>query len=371
MECQKISAAQVVILLSLSRVFNILSFMPALSVPISGSSAIIGLVLSFIQQAIMIIPALLLYKQNDGKSLLDICFEKSKLFGKIVCAIFFIVLFFVTAGGVTGFNFFMTNAVYPNSSVFFMAVSICIVCFFCFRSGLEGLARASCILFVVFLAGFIFICAVSVDSVNFLNFHNMLDNEKRLIIHYMLDTTAKSSEPLVLILLFPYIKGSKAKVSYWFLGITFIISLLASFFITGVLGDFSLTQAFPYFTLTSVIKLDIFQRLDSFHMVTWVFASFVHITLFSGIMSNILKRLLPKKGAGWYDFILFFIVAATSIWFSTKKELLKSVNIPSNIITTFLIVILPLILLFINKSGEKHGSKAKNKDDSSSAVGAS
>lgn len=334
--------------------------MPAFSVQISGTSALIGIVLSFLEQAIFIIPILLLNKKYEGKSIIDVCYEKSKVFGTIVTVCFLLVFFVVTAGGVSGFNFFMTNAVYPDASIVIIAVSITLVCFVTTMYGLQGLTRASCILFFVFVAGFIFISAVSIKSIKLLNFHPLMDDNVNTIIRYMLDITAKTSEPLVLALLFPRIIGSKPKTAYWFLIITFAFSIVASIITTGVLGDFSAFQTFPFFTLSSVIKLKIFQRLDSVHMVTWVFSSFVHITLFAGIMINLAKRLLPKKAKKFAGIVLFVGVVLTSIWFGYKGEMLKQANIPSSVINILFLGVLPIVLLFLPKNSKEDKSNEKS-----------
>lgn len=369
MENQKISCSQAVILFSLSRVFNVLNFVPFFGESVAPMAMLYGTIFSFIEQAIVVIPFFFLYRRCAGQSMLTLAFNKSRVFG-IITTLFFLLFFLVvTIGGVAGFDFFMLNAIYPDATVPTIAITICAVCFFCARNGIQGLARSSVILFVFFALGLICITIVSAKSIKPLNFHAILDNPIKQIFFHTFDTTSKGTELAALLLLMPSIRliskpkdkgatiasSTAPKAVYGFLGLSFLLTFLINFLIVGILGEFGATQTFPYFTITSVVELKIFQRLDSIHMISWVFISFVHITLFAGTCIELLKSLLPKPARKFSSPALFIITTTVAIFFGYRSDILQRINDQSTILLLLAVFVLPIILLFTTRrKGKSH-----------------
>lgn len=54
-------------------------------------------------------------------------------------------------------------------------------------------------------------------------------------------------------------------------------------------------QTFPYYALTSVIDISIFQRLDSLHVTLWIFTALFRCTLYTICAAKCANMLFSKK----------------------------------------------------------------------------
>lgn len=346
----KISTGQVFMLLMVSRAFNILNYVPMFSSGVELSALLIGNLISVLINIALLIPAMWLFKKHPNQGLFEIAFEKSRWLGYIAIAVYFVPIVLSVIGTVTGFQFFMTNAVYPLASVVFIVVTICLACFFCAKSGIEGIARAGSIVFFMLLIGIIFITIVSLDSVRLLNIKPLGSNSSSSIYRATVEVISKNTEIYLLILLVPKIRGSFAKCSVWLMVAIGAFIEVTSFIMIAVLGEFAYTQTFPFYTLASIVETNILQRLDSVHMTLWVFISFIKITAYIIIALDILKGVLPKKVHRFSLPTLFVIVLVSSIIFCYHPEVISSLNSKFPITIVMLTAIIPLLLL-IGKRG--------------------
>lgn len=341
----KISLPQIVMLISTSRIFTIMTHAQTFGEQANPLAKMFGSLLSIIFLTLAMIPVLLLYKKFNNVNVLDIVYNKSLICGHLLTIAFLYITVTTMITGVVGFEYFLSNAIYPQASAPVVITSLTIVCLICASFGLQGIARAGTFIFALFLLAFFFIVTTSVGSLNMLNIKPILDNPVQEIISYSLDFSSRGRGLIVLMLLFPTFNGSKTKATLSTIILTSFIACVMNFLVIGVLGEYGATQTFPYFALNSVIEIPILQRLDAIHMMTWAFMSFIHFSVFAYISLDLLRNILPKNVSNFSSLLLFAVIISVSLPMAFSGSIITNSGIETGLLLIFLLFLLPLILL--------------------------
>ena len=362
MKTGNVGAGQVVILLFVSRCFNILNYVPVFAKQSEGGAILLGNLLAVLIQAAILIPSLLLFGRFENQNVVTVAYNKWKPLGWIFAILYFAIILLQAAGSLVGFEYFMTNAVYTDASILAIVLSMSAVCFWCARNGLEGIARSSVIIFVFLLASCLFISAASIDKVNLLNIHPILNDPADSVIQAALVNTSRNPELFLLPLIYPKIKGSVKKCGIGYILAAFAVLEGLDFLLLSVLGDYGFTQTFPYYTLASIADTTLFQRLDSLHMVVWVFTSFIHTALLIVVGNYCIRMVLPQRAHKFTLPAMFVFCTVAAVAFGYHIETLYEVNTSSSVAIVFFTAVPPLILLCITKRKRKEAQHAKGQE---------
>lgn len=346
---KKITVAQIVILVSTSRIFTIMTHAQNMNEITDPLAKIFGSLLAILILIILMTPSLLLYKKYNNINIIDIINNKSRICGIIVTIGFIYLTTTTMITGVVGFEYFLSNAVYPQASATTVITSLTIVCLICASYGLQGIARAGTFIFVIFTLAFIFIISTSTGEINMLNIKPILENPVQQSVEYSIEFASRGRGLVVLLLLYPRLQGSKTQATLLTIFITSIVSCIMNFLVIGVLGEYGATQTFPYFALNSVIEIPILQRLDAMHMMTWALMSFVHFSLFGCVTIEMIQTLLPKAIRKFSVIILFVVILVVSIPLSYTGSIIYNTNVESRLLLILLLFILPIMLLTVTK----------------------
>ena len=358
----KISSTQLTLLLFLSRIFSILEYTPALGDSMTGMTLLLSTALSFLVQCVLVIPMLLLLYRYQNQNVLGCAYLVSPVLGKITAALFLLLFLAHLSGGYAIFSMFMTNIVYLKSSPILIVLLLAAVCTVCACFGLQGLARAGSIVFVLFILSTVFLCLVASDSAEILNIHMIQEDGISRIIRGTLESTSKNAELFVLLLLLPQIAKPQKKraCTYWFLTLVFLFTEVTQFIILSVLGDFGMKQMFPYYALTSVIDISIFQRLDSLHVTLWIFTALFRCTLYTICAAKCANMLFPKKISRFSPLFIFLLSSGAGIFLANHIPLLRRASPSNSLILTLLTAVFPLILFVILYRKEKRHAPCKS-----------
>ena len=351
----KISAPQLSLLLFLSCSFSVLEYTPALGDTQTGLTLLLSTLLGFLMQCAAVIPLLLLLKKYRGQDLIGCAWLASPALGRILAGILLVLFLMHLSGGYAIFSIFLTNIVYPQSSSAIVVLLLAFVCSTCSTFGLQGTARAASIVCVLFAASILFVGAAASDKAALLNLHAIPGDEIEDIVSGGLENLSKNTELFVLAMLLPYITKPKrsAACTYGFLILLFLFTFLSQFLILLVLGDFGMQQTFPYYALTSVIDISIFQRLDSLHVVLWIFAALFRCTVCILCIKQCTAALFPKKGKRIVHWVLLHVAAGFGVFFAEQIPLLRSLNGSRGGVIIAIVSVLPLILRLILARKEK------------------
>jgi len=359
----KISCTQLILLLFLSRVFSVLEYTPVVGNSMTGITLLIAVALSFVIQCLLVIPMLLLLYRYQGQDILGCAYLVSPVLGKIAAALLLLVFLAHLSGGYAIFSFFMTNIVYQQGSTLLIVFLLAVVCTACACYGLQGLARAGTIIFVVFSLGAVFVSMVASDSADISNIHMIPEDDLSRIIRYAFESASKNSELFVMLLLLPHIAKPEKKrtCTYWFLSLVFVFSEVTGFLILAVLGDFGMEQMFPYYALTTVIDISILQRLDSLHVTLWIFTALFHGALYTICAIKCAGTLFPKKISRFSPLFIPLISGCAGVFWGNHILLLQRSGLSNFLILALVTAVFPLILFVILYRKEKRHAPCESR----------
>lgn len=343
----KISIAQIVMLISTSRIFTIMTHTQTFGEEIDPMVKMLGSLFSIIILIIAMLPSISLHKKYNNVGILDIVYNKSQFLGIILTLAFIYIVVTTMITGVIGFEYFLSNAIYPQASAPVVIVSLTIICLICAGFGLQGIARAGTFIFALFIIAFIFILATSIGSINMLNIKPILENPTQSVINYSFEFASRGRGLIVLMLLYPNIKGNKTTPTIATIILTSSIACIMNFLVISVLGEYGATQTFPYFALNSVIEVPILQRLDAVHMMTWAMMSFIHFSLFGCVAIDLIKYVLPEKLRRFSPILLLFVILTVSIPLAYTGSIINNNGINTGIMLILLLFFLPLVLILL------------------------
>lgn len=362
MKSGNISAGQVIILLFVSRCFNIFNFVPVFAQQSESGAILLGNILAVGIQLLIMIPSLILFGRFENQNVITVAYNKWRPLGWIFAILYFTIILLQAAGSLIGFEYFMTNAVYTNASILAIVLSMSVVSFWCARNGLEGIARSSIIFFVFLLASTLFITAASIEKIDLLNIHPILNDPVGSVIQVALTNTSRNPELFLLPLIYPKIKGSIKKCSIWYILAAFIMLEGLDFLLLSILGDYGFTQTFPYYTLASIADTALLQRLDSLHMMVWVFTAFIHTALLIVIGNYCIRMVLPQKAHKFTLPVMFLVCTTIATVFGYHMDILYRTNTSSSVVILFLVAVPPLLMLLITKRKKKEAQHAKSQE---------
>ncbi|MGI5958356.1 MAG: GerAB/ArcD/ProY family transporter [Massiliimalia sp.] len=297
----KISGYQMVTMLFLCRMFSTLTYSP-------GGKQVEGIVIlaadltALILALILSVPLLLLMRKLPDHNFLQMCDGVSKVFGNLVRGYFLILMWMVAVNTCTHFTNFMTNAVFIHASRFLIMVTFTAACAYGVYQGLEGIARATSLILILFLASVLLILVTSIPNIDWINLKPPVDSSWKEFFPIVMEGVSKTLEFVVLLVLFPQVKGSFTRISLGYLLFGGIGFLTIGGITVLILGDYTTQQMFPFYTIASMVESDVLQRLDALHMIIWVLVSYVKLTVYLLTVTRILQDFLPipqKKLGFW------------------------------------------------------------------------
>ena len=138
----RISAAQLAVLLVLSRLFILLIFVPDTAQAPSGTTALLGIVLGYLLTILLLLPLWKLMQQHPGMDLVEIARRRSEGLGKLTTVVCGIICLLASAETAAQFVMFITSAIYPEAEVLCVALIFCAAAVYMVYLGLEALGRS-------------------------------------------------------------------------------------------------------------------------------------------------------------------------------------------------------------------------------------
>ncbi|MDE6019690.1 MAG: hypothetical protein K2H01_01655 [Ruminococcus sp.] len=317
----KISCSQLTTTLLLSSAFMLMCF----SAPI-GTEYMAGTAISFVIQAILCIPIIILYRK--GFSLSAYCSEKHFL---IPCIF---VLYFILHGGMSFVLVFngAEQLSLPFSAPLVTAVLIGIVCFYTASLGLCAFARASSIVFgilVITLAVLLTGAWQRIDTMELAQ-----KSESSIIQSTLQNLSLADTLPAVFVLM-NFTDGKKPQKALFFLPLGLILWELVLFLCITVLGSLLPDAQYPFFLLTSVSQPLSSQRADSLYLILFVLLCILRITLLTVLSAHFLGMVFKKLR--FRSIITLFLMIGSAV-------LLGSVNYSGSILCIIAIVLLSFVV---------------------------
>lgn len=168
-----------------------------------------------------------------------------------------------------------------------------------------------------------------------------------------INLTLGNVETAALLFLIPAVNQNKRSV-FWKWSLLSVVTLAAIFLFTAAaLGDYAKSQRFPFYTVTKIAEVSIFQRLDSLHVALWVFITLVRLALFLEVSGKSLARMMPKKASKYAVAVCAALAAVLSGILTEKPDVLEALGnfFAGGVPVLLLTVLLPLLLLLSCRKG--------------------
>lgn len=351
----KISTWQLLSVLLVLRLLSTITFMPILDVEVGNSDYIFAVAIGGFSTFIFFIPTFIFLK--NGKGLFEISDKVSQKLTKIIAvlyALFFLIFIF---SALVRMNLFVSAIVFPQkSTALFMVISIAATCYAA-SHGLEALGRTGTISLFLFIGSFIVILLSLIQRVEINNLSPVFYYGIKPVSTVIWSAIIRTVEPAVLLILLPKVSGKMLKsFAVWIVSFTVITTLLF-FFLMTTLGNASLLQLFPIYSMAVLSRFSVFERMDALLMGMWIFSAFVKVSflifLVADMISSNFKKVTLNGAIVFIGIInsLAVLIASNSLsYFKVTASLL----LRSAIFLVFLVII-PIILLIIDKfySGAK------------------
>lgn len=358
----QISTAQAVMLLVLSRMFRTVTYSPMFEDLTEASAIVYADIISIFVTLIIILPLFILLRNGQDDILLEST-KCSRKFGKVVMVYYFLLIMLVLINTTSRFEAFMSNAIFPNISSLTVIISFLLVCLYGAKMGFEAISRASSILFVIFIISLIFIFGFSFEKMHLVNLKPIIDKPISTVYELVVHNISHNMEFVLLVLFLPKVKGTFSKITLWYIFISGIFITLVGSITVLILGDFTLNQIFPFFSIASIMEGGTIQRMDSIHMALWVLISYVRVTLCLILANEVLRKITGAKNKNGKELIVIVGITAIVSYFITLDY--DSIKWIPNIVNTFVPIfiatfVIPIILLIFRRKNKNEIKKVND-----------
>lgn len=308
----------------------------------------------------IMLPLYFLYRNNTDKNLLDIVNNRSKIATRIISIIYILFFFYFTVVTIARLDLFAGTVVFPETELTYILIFAIILCCYGAYLGFEALGRSSVISAVFVISALIFIMLTLIKKVDFLNLTPIFYNGVSPVIKVAVDSVGQTVEYAIIALMLPRVTG-KAKKGFfiWLISQTFLMAVMF-FFTSAVMGNYALTQLFPFHTLASLAEFSMFSRLDAIFTSMWIMCAFIKASLLIYLQADLLticfgrfKRVHYILAIGLLTVIANLFVSGQIKWFTFIDNSLIKV-----VLTFVTVVVIPMAIL-ISEKGKKRCKKSE------------
>lgn len=355
---KKISYGQLAVLLVVSRLFS-----ESVNFPLDnteyGMQRFTVIVAAYIILFLQYIPMLILTKKYSGESATGILTERNKGLGWTAA---FLVTFSVIVASVSSLcrmKFYASSTIYGQAPPALLIILPLLVCTFAAWKGIQGTARSGVIFAGVFV-GFLILVGVSVWQLIDLKWlYPAFIEDVPKFIDQVLEQIGSNSEIIFFAVLSEHVRDKAYGTVLWYVPAVMLLLLLMFLLEITILGPFLGSASFPFFTVSALSDIVLFQRLDGIDVAVWTLMCILKITLALLCIRTVFGRLLGNKGGMIAACIGVAVIGVLSLMYGGSTDFVKTVTgiLTSGIPMIICGIILPIAALIIAKRGKKEGQR--------------
>lgn len=357
----KIGWGQLGIVLALSRVFAEAANFPRDDINY-GMQRFTVILLSFLLLAAVLIPVYVLLRKMPGENVFSAAAIKSPIAARILAVVYLAVLLLMMVTATVQFEFYTSSTIFDSAPAWVVIVFALIACLYGTVKGLSAVTRAG----VVIAGGFavlliLVICGIAQDiRLSYLT-PTLVERPNELISE-VLSEFSKNTEAVVFISLCSQVREKAQRSLYIYFGLTLTATLLMTFLYNTVLGEYLDHTSFPFYLLSSLSDVSIFQRLDGIDAAVWTTAAIIKLSLMTAAAAGAVKsafggRLVPRLTAA----LLLILSSAISILYTGNTvDFISASRIPQTGLLIFIAaLLLPLTGVLFGLSASRAGRKKR------------
>lgn len=350
-----ITSKQLMVLIISTQIGVGILFLPAILAKNTGHDGWISILLGGILSILALIIILILLKRYSDKSILDINqLLYGKYLGKFINMIFLSYIYFSAVVSLRLFGEIVQLTVMKLTPPIILTFFIFIPTTYVTWYGLKVICRFSNIILFIILCVFLYWLLI---YKNFRIFFLMPIGEAGM------EQILKSIYPSffaylgfeLVAIVYPYI-SDKEKTMKYAVTANIISTAFHTFIViitTGVYGETMIRKlVFPIFSMASIYKAPVLDRLDLFFISLWFPAMVCSFSVYFFSAYHVINKMFNiKKNLGFYAFFIFITILLSRIPkdFVDSLKFMKLLNTYGIIVISFLVIC--TLFSFINKRG--------------------
>ncbi len=341
---KKITAAQFISLMILSRLFVTMTY-----TPVGNENPLItifGGLIATIVQLLLIIPPLILIRRYPDKNIITVAYCISRPLGVLVGTAYGLFFSLSAVKVLCDFSHFVGFAFPVFSFKIAVILSMAIACGYIATLGIKPLARTGVIVLFLFILMLSIVILGSHGELDSTNLTLYSDGTLTRILRSAMQFLGRGTSLVLACFLLPNLQSKKATTLISFVSLKYIGVALIIYLYTAILGSYATTAQLPFFHLSSYSDTSIIARFDSVFLIVWTMTGVCHLSALIWAVSVITSYALPKSQRHRLCYISafsIFTVSALLLW----HDLWNYVNrfLVEGSFIVILVGVIPLILL--------------------------
>lgn len=346
----KIGWGQLGIVLIISRIFAEAANFPSDDINY-GMQRFTVIILSYLLLALMFIPLFFIARKEGDKAL---SLSKNKLFAVVLTA----YLLLAAISTMTRLQFYAASTIFNAAPPWLIIIFVSAVCLYGLLKGVSAVARTGVIVGGGFLLLLITIILGVFKDIRPEYLYPAVSDNSQSLMGDILSELSKNAEAAVFAALFTTVRRDSIKGLFLYIPVSLVTLVFMTFLYNTVLGEYLDTTNFPFYTLSSLSDITVFQRLDGIDVVVWLMTAIIKLSLIiNGIFVIIRNAFGERKPALIAAALGLVTVSIISLIFSvnTNDFLIFSSFMETSIPLIVSVFAIPLgILLFRRKEKKRN-----------------
>ncbi len=289
----------------------------------------------------------LFYLRKDRpRSLLDVTDGFSKRFTKICCVLFSGYLLWSAAFGEARFTLLTGTVLLRGVNNVWPVMLLTLTAGIVALKGLEAIGRASGVIAVLLISTVIFVLISTANRFDVTNLEAPLKDGPGMFAVNGFHAAARTPELFVPLLLGESLSGNIRKGIPFFLIFFGVTAGVVFLFISGVLGAYGEGQILPLYTLTTLAKSGVLERLDNVLSGLWVLCAVLRSAFFVKTASGILCRAFAKSEKKTVVLCCAAVAGTALVLSESETRLMKTASSGiSDVCFIVFLILVPSVLL--------------------------
>ena len=345
----KISTSQLAVLLAASRLFTEATEFTGRSYSMQHFTVI--LVSCLILTALYI--PLIAASRKYGDSAFGVIASKSRTAGFLCGAVITVILLSAAVSSVCRMTFYTSATVFSEAPTILLAALPLAVCGYAAAKGIQGLARGSVIIAGLFIAFLVFIGISLSGRYDTGWLYPAVIEQPDLFWEQVIRHVGRNSELLVFGVLSGFAGEKADRAAYFYIPAVFLLSELMLLAETLSLGPFLGTAAFPFFTISAMSDIVLFQRLDGIDAVMWTLMLIVRVSVIFVCVKTVFGRIFGEKTADPAAWLSALAAAAVALTVDGNIGLSVIIDRALVLILPAAGLLLPITALIVGRKGKR------------------
>lgn len=358
-----ISYKQLAVLLVLSRFFSDGADLRAAEAGYSMQRFTV-IVVSYLILFLLYLPLIIFAAKRPSESVISLITEKSRVLGW-VCGLFITLTLLLNAvSAISSTVLYASSTVFAKAPMILLVLLPLAVCGMAAWKGIQGTARSGVLFGAVFVVFLVFIVISVWERFDWEWLYPAFFEEPELFVGQVVRQLGRNTEPLAFAVLMEYADKKAAYTVFWYIPSIMLLQILKLLLQVIILGPFLNSATFPFFAISALSDIVLFQRLDGINVGVWLLLCIVKIAIALLCTRAIFTRLAGEKTGKWSVWVGTAVIALTALLLGGGSNSTLSLDSISSSWITLLAggVLIPIIGLIAAKSGKRREETAHEKN---------